>query len=142
MIVIAIHLKMLIMKLLLPYLFLTKSVESLFTPKFGRVRMISMSATDIPAISKNFALVYSYAPDILEKRTPYRPAHLALWEDLLKKGVLVAGGAFNPPEGGMFIVKASSKADIEEYVKMDPYKDAGLITDVKIMEWNVVIGTI
>jgi uncharacterized protein YciI len=78
---------------------------------------------------------------MLEKRTPFRAGHLKLAEDLKSKGVIVAGGAFVPPSGGMFIFNALNKQDVEDnFVKKDPYYTAGLITDYKIKEWTVVVG--
>ena len=68
-------------------------------------------------IPKKFALTYSYVPDILEKRTPYRSDHLAMWEELVNNGILVAGGAFSPPEGALFLINSDSKETVEEFVR-------------------------
>jgi uncharacterized protein len=51
-------------------------------------------------------LQYHYVPDILEKRGPYREAHLGAARKLEKEGKCVLAGAFGDPvEGGMFIMK-------------------------------------
>jgi uncharacterized protein len=81
-------------------------------------------------------------PDILEKRTPYRPDHIKLAQGLQEKGVIVAGGAFNPPTGAVFIFSAENKDVVEGFVKKDPYVSAGLVTKYEIKEWTVVIGSV
>lgn len=55
-------------------------------------------------------LSYQYVPDILEKRGPYREAHLAGARKHLDAGRLVAAGAVGDPvEGATFFFKDISK---------------------------------
>lgn len=59
---------------------------------------------------KYYLLNYTYVPDILEKRGPYREAHLAGAKKHLDAGRLVAGGAVGDPvEGAVFFFKDLSK---------------------------------
>ncbi len=88
-----------------------------------------------------FALFYDYVSDVLEKRQPHRPGHLALakeWED---SGRLVLAGAFDPPtDGALFVFRVDSAAEVEAYVKRDPYVKNGVVTGHRIRPWNVVVG--
>jgi hypothetical protein len=121
---------------------LSSSLRFLGLRNRGAVRLAS-SASSSSSASKTFLLEYSYVADILEKRTPYRPAHLALAEGLTKDGVIVAGGATgSPPSGALFIFKAADASAVEAFVKKDPYVSAGLVTAWKIKEWTVAVGSV
>lgn len=94
------------------------------------------------AAKTKYVLEYVYVADILEKRTPYRPDHIALAEKYCKEGTILSGGPFTPPTGALFVFSADGKEIVEQFVKSDPYYGAGLITNYSIKEWNVVIGNI
>jgi uncharacterized protein len=84
-------------------------------------------------------LISAQVPDILEKRTPYRPDHIKLAQGLQEEGVIVAFGAYNPPTGAAFIFSAENKQEVvESFVKKDPYMSAGLVTKYDIKEWAVM----
>ena len=69
-----------------------------------------------------FLLFYDYVEDILEKRDPFRPGHLALVESLIGEDkVAMAGALTDPVDGAVFVFKTQDKADIENFVKNDPY---------------------
>lgn len=56
-------------------------------------------------------LIYEYVSDILEKRAPYRAAHLAAAEELAAAGKCVLGGAAgSPPRQGVFVMHGMSEA--------------------------------
>lgn len=85
-------------------------------------------------------LHYDYVPDILERRTPHREAHLAHIAAWKESGKLrLAGAAGDPPRGGLFVFEAStSLGDIETFASDDPYVHAGLVTGRRVEPWNVV----
>ncbi len=87
-----------------------------------------------------FALLYDPAPDYLERRKPLREAHLALAREYHKQGRLVLAGAFNPPDGALLVFRADSAAEVEAFVKSDPYVKNGAVTGWRIREWTVVVG--
>ena len=88
-----------------------------------------------------YMLFYDYVKDILERRAPHRPEHLALLTKLQGEGKLVMAGAWNNPvDGAAFLFKADAPAVVEDFVKADPYKANGLVTSHRIKEWNVVVG--
>jgi len=67
-------------------------------------------ATAAAAGPKYYLLNYTYVPDIVEKRGPYREAHLAGAKKHLDAGRLVAAGAVGDPvEGAVFFFKDLSK---------------------------------
>ena len=84
-------------------------------------------------------LFYEYVPDILERREPHRPAHLALAREYHETGRLrLAGAVGEPVHGAMFVfTDAESAAD---FVLRDPYVLNGLVTAHRIEPWHVVIG--
>jgi uncharacterized protein YciI len=89
-----------------------------------------------------FLLCYDYVENIVERRTPYREAHLALVREYVERGELVFGGAFaNPADGAAIVFKVENQARIEEFVEKDPYVINGLVTEWRIREWTVVVGS-
>jgi uncharacterized protein YciI len=87
-----------------------------------------------------YALFYETVPDYVRKREPYRAEHLALATKAHHDGFLVMGGAFDPPEGALLVFRAGSAAEVEAFVKADPYVRNGLVPTWRIRPWNVVIG--
>jgi len=89
----------------------------------------------------HFVLTYDYVPDVLEKRTPFRADHLALIKEFHAAGRILSAGAFDPPtEGALFVFKGDSAADVEAFVKRDPYVKNGVVTGHRIRPWTVVVG--
>jgi uncharacterized protein YciI len=88
-----------------------------------------------------FMLFYDYVKDVAERRTPHRPAHLALLNKLRDEGKVVMAGAWNNPlDGAAFVFKADDRTVVEAFTKADPYVQNGLVTGWRIREWNVVVG--
>ncbi len=88
-----------------------------------------------------FTLSYDYVPDVLEKRAPHRPEHLAYAREWLAAGKLVLAGAYDPPtDGALFVFKADSAAEVEAYAAKDPHVMNGVVTGWRVRPWNVVIG--
>jgi len=86
------------------------------------------------------ALFYEYVPDILERRTPHREAHLAHAGAAADRGELIIAGALgDPPHGAMFAFDVEDQVVIEEFVAADPYVKAGLVTGHRIEPWTVVV---
>lgn len=86
-------------------------------------------------------LAYDYVPDVLEKRTPFRPDHLALAREWHAAGKLLLAGAFDPPtDGALFVFRVESPAEVEAFVARDPYVRNAVVTGHRIRPWNVVVG--
>jgi uncharacterized protein YciI len=89
---------------------------------------------------KHTLLMYEYVDDIIERRGPYRDAHLALLQQLKDSGtVLMAGALGDPVTGAAIVFNPCDPAEIGEYVLRDPYVVNGLVTDWKALPWTVVI---
>jgi hypothetical protein len=89
-----------------------------------------------------FLLFYDYIENTVERRSPYRKAHLALVREYVDRGELVLGGAFaDPVDGAAIAFKVEDKATIEEFVAKDPYVVNGIVTEWRIREWTVVVGS-
>ena len=84
-------------------------------------------------------LFYDYVENIVERRAPHRPAHLALIEEWVADGRVVAGGATGDPPDGALIVFSES-GDPQEWVRIDPYVIEGLVTSWRVEPWTVVAG--
>jgi uncharacterized protein len=90
-------------------------------------------------MSVHHILFYDYVEDIVERRGPYREAHLARIGTEREAGrVVLAGALGDPPHGAAIVFKDVEPAAIEAFAAEDPYMTAGLITARRIERWNVV----
>lgn len=84
-------------------------------------------------------LFYEYVDDILDRRGPYREEHLARIRERRDAGAIVMAGALgDPPHGGATVFRGVSQADIEAFVRDDPYVKAGLVTGWRVEPWTLV----
>ncbi|KAJ9506782.1 hypothetical protein QJQ45_025425 [Haematococcus lacustris] len=117
-----------------------------------------MSTTAAP--SKHWLLTYTYVEGIVEKRGPYRAAHLAGAQEQVGAGLsrdalprpclareqadagklMMAGAVGEPPSGATFVWSpAASEEDIRRFVQSDVYVTAGLVTAWSIAPFAVVV---
>lgn len=84
-------------------------------------------------------LIYNYVEDVLELRAPHREAHLAHIARWSADGRLAMAGALgDPPSGALFVFEVESPAEVEEFVRNDPYFDAELVVGHLIEPWSLV----
>lgn len=84
-------------------------------------------------------LLYRYVENMVERRTPYRPDHLAHIKAAQAAGQIgIAGATGDPPTGGAFQFIGLSEGEIKDYVHADPYYQAGLIVSFEIQPWTLV----
>ncbi len=84
-------------------------------------------------------LVYTYVDDIVDRRDPFRPGHLANIADAVTAGhVVIAGAVGTPPHSGHIVFADVADSVIEAFVAADPYMSAGLITAWRVEPWTVV----
>jgi uncharacterized protein YciI len=89
----------------------------------------------------HFLLLYTYVPDILERRPQFRGAHLKYARESVARGELLLAGAFaDPVDGAALLFSAPSKELVETFAKSDPYVTGGLVTAWKVREWTTVVG--
>lgn len=91
---------------------------------------------------KHFILRYNYVPDILTARTPHRPGHLAVLNDLSKRGLVFAGAYANPVDSAEFMFEGEDDSLAKEFMRRDPYLQHGLVTQHSVREILVVAGRI
>lgn len=86
-------------------------------------------------------LFYDYIDDVLDRRAPYRDAHMQRFRDLKDKGKLVMAGAVgDPPHGATIVLRDMDDGEIADFVAADPYVDAGLVTGWRTEPWTVVVS--
>lgn len=86
------------------------------------------------------ALTYAYVPDILERRGPYRAAHIDAAKAAVAAGKMVIAGATGDPVSGALFVWAPGvpRSEIEAFASGDPYVQAGLVTGWSVDPYMVV----
>mmetsp|Transcript_991 Transcript_991/g.1412 ORF Transcript_991/g.1412 Transcript_991/m.1412 type:complete len:130 (+) Transcript_991:2682-3071(+) len=101
----------------------------------------SMSSSPV----KFYALRYTYVDGMLEKRQPYRQAHLDGLKKMADLGKCVLGGAFNDPCDGAVVLFDSStttKEEIEAFANVDPYVVNNLVPSWSVSEYMAVVGSL
>lgn len=89
----------------------------------------------------HFALVYDVVPNFVERRAPFREAHLTLLRGANARGMLLfAGPLGDPPDGALLVFRAESAEPVETLAQADPYVTAGLVTAWRVRPWNIVVG--
>jgi hypothetical protein len=89
----------------------------------------------------HYLLFYDVASDYLEKREPFRRAHLEHIRASHGRGDLVMAGAFTEPaDGAALVFRGASPAAAEAFAKADPYVTNGVVTKWRVRKWNTVIG--
>jgi hypothetical protein len=90
---------------------------------------------------KYFAAIITLVENVVERRAPYREAHLAYLRGLKAEGRVVLGGAFaDPVDTALIIYRGASKADVEKMIENDPYMKNGIWPKVSIREWSVAVS--
>ncbi len=88
-----------------------------------------------------YILFYKTVNNYLEKRKPYREAHLAHAMKSHKNGeLLLAGALADPADSAVLVFKGENKTIAENFAKNDPYVKNGLIEEWKVRPWSVVVG--
>jgi uncharacterized protein YciI len=91
------------------------------------------------ADDETYLLLYTYVSDIVERRGPYREAHLDRIRAEKAAGRIVMAGALGtPPTGGALAFQGVSAEHVEQFAASDPYVEAGLVTARRIERWNLV----
>ena len=102
---------------------------------------VAASAAPAPPAPKKYSLLfYTYVPDILERRDPFRAAHIQGAKDAVARGEMAMAGALaEPVDGAVFVFSPDCPVEkIEEFAKKDPYVINGLVPEWKIRPWMVV----
>jgi uncharacterized protein len=90
---------------------------------------------------RHFLLLYTTAPDYLDRRGSYRSDHLTrAWEAQRRGELVLAGALADPPNGAVLLFKGESPEAAEDFARSDPYVLNGLIAKWEVREWTTVIG--
>jgi uncharacterized protein YciI len=88
-----------------------------------------------------YILFYKTVDNYVERRAPYREAHLKYATASHARGELFLAGALaEPADGAVLIFKGDTPAAAEDFARNDPYVQNGLITEWRVRPWTVVIG--
>ncbi len=88
-----------------------------------------------------FLLLYDYVANVVERRAPFREAHLKLAREASARGELVLAGAFaEPVDGAAFVFRVEDRSLVESFVAADPYVKGGIVSGWRIRPWTVLIG--
>ncbi len=88
-----------------------------------------------------YALMYDVVDNFVERRAPYRNAHLQLVNEAHRRGELVMAGALgDPPDGALLVFRAEGPSTAEDFAHHDPYVTNGVVTRWEVRPWNVVTG--
>jgi len=91
------------------------------------------------AATTHHILFYEYVEDMVQRRGPYREAHLARIHVERDAGRIVMAGALGaPPHGAAIVFRDVDPVAIEEFVRADSYVEGSLVTGWRIERWNVV----
>ena len=87
------------------------------------------------------ALIANDKPGALDIRKETRDAHLAYLKEtgvVQQAGPLLTDGG--EMSGSLIVLDVTSLAEAQSWADNDPYAKAGLFQDVRLVQWNRVIG--
>jgi uncharacterized protein YciI len=89
----------------------------------------------------HYLLFYTYVPDVLERRPPFRGAHLKhAWAAQQRGELVLAGALADPVDGGVLWFSTPSQDVVERFAAEDPYVTGGLVTRWVVRPWTTVVG--
>jgi len=82
-----------------------------------------------------YVLTGSYCEDVLEKRAPYRQAHLDGLAKQKESGVLITIGPTQDLKQVFGIYDAPDETTVRQLIESDPYWQNGIWTEYDVKEW-------
>ncbi|OQR83350.1 hypothetical protein ACHHYP_14810 [Achlya hypogyna] len=106
-------------------------------------RVAKRAFATLPTMRPLWMLRYDYVDGMLQKRDPFRKAHLehvGQWSTNtgFAPKLLMAGAFADPVDGAAFIFEADAPNVVEEFAKKDPYVTNNLVTKYDVRQYNVV----
>jgi hypothetical protein len=96
-------------------------------------------SVSVPDVDTHHILFYEYVEDMLQRRGPYREAHLERIRAERDAGrVMMAGALGDPPHGAAIVFRGVEPDQIERFAREDPYSHAGLVRASRVERWNLV----
>jgi uncharacterized protein YciI len=88
-----------------------------------------------------YALFYHVVHGFVERRLPFREAHLAHARSAAERGELALGGALaEPADTALIVFRGDSPDAARAFAEKDPYVLNGLVQRWEVRPWNVVVG--
>ena len=89
----------------------------------------------------HYLLFYDVVDEYVERRRPFRAAHIAHSRHAVARGELVLGGALSDPvDHAVLLFTGPSPAAAERFAATDPYVLNGLVKKWRVREWHTVVG--
>jgi uncharacterized protein len=82
-----------------------------------------------------FVIWGSYCENVIEKRAPYRQAHLEGLNQQKDRGILITIGPTADLSQVFGIYEAASQEEVRKLIEADPYWQNGIWTEYHIKEW-------
>jgi uncharacterized protein len=87
-----------------------------------------------------FAVRYTY-DQRTDLQDEVRPEHRAYLRGLADRGLLRGSGPFTDgTPGALLVFETTDRAALEVLLADDPFARAGVIADVEIRAWNLILG--
>jgi uncharacterized protein YciI len=87
-----------------------------------------------------YLLFYDVIENFVERRAPFRQAHLTLAQEAHDRGELVMAGAFGDPvEGATLLFRTDDPSIAEQFATDDPYVNEGLVPSWRVHKWHEVL---
>jgi uncharacterized protein YciI len=88
-----------------------------------------------------YLLLYEVGGDYVERRKPFREAHLDYAKKAHARGELLLAGAFaDPVDGAALLFRGDDPKVAESFAESDPYVRNGLVDRWRVRKWTVVVG--
>jgi uncharacterized protein YciI len=102
----------------------------------GRDRTTTMREGEMPTWVREIEM----DPDD-ERRLAVRPEHREYATALFERGAIRMSGPLAGDAGAVIVYDAPDEATARELVAQDPYVREGVVREVSLREWNVVLPT-
>jgi uncharacterized protein len=87
-----------------------------------------------------YLLLYDVVDNFLERRAPFRQAHLELVQQAHERGELVMAGSFRDPvDGALLLFRTEDASTAERFANTDPYVSEGLVAAWRVRKWHEVL---
>ena len=89
----------------------------------------------------HYLMFYDFVPDYLERRTPFRTAHLQhAWQAQARGELVLAGPLADPADRAVLLFQCDSPDIPAQFAEADPYVKHGIVTRYQVRPWTTVIG--
>ncbi len=73
-------------------------------------------------------------------RLSFGEAHRAYWKRMAARGILLGGGPWRDGTGELLVCEAADRRTLLRVLYADPYAQAQVIGELRVREWNAVMG--